>query len=525
MPKRGSEELYDEDEKIDDMDDDVSDQVPNLPPSNMDFPRNDGEKDVDFYRRASKAVRLSQKALSKWTKDNTIPNATKRHFQDGTSGYGRYKTYRRRPRRTMRRRSYGARRYRGRGGYLEDGWNWLKSVVPKGSSSSFGKFVGNAIGGPLVGEAGGHLGQAFANYTGLGAYAPDGSDTLTQNVPSITNTRGDDGAVVVRHKEFIGDVATLSAAFALAYSLKINPGLSNTFPWLSGIAKNFTQYKIEGLMFSYVSTSGSLSTTQALGEIIMACNYNVLDNNFINKQQMLNEVFSVSKVPSLDSVCPVECDRHQTPMDHLLVRSGPVPSGQDARFYDFASFNLATQGSPSAVTLGELWVTYQIALYKPQLNTNGVSVNTGYSMALLAGTSAAGITGVSNQRFGGFGETFSIVGSNCQVSIPWEAFPMNGNIIFTIGGHILAPAAVLYPAIATSFNMAVGPPLFYNLGVFSSSNQSPQSGTTSNTTCYQVSFQGDSDLAAPYLITWPTTWAAPTWSSVWYSLQLVTNPV
>lgn len=282
---------------------------------------------------------------------------------NGAVGYGRYR--RRASRRFGGRRG---RRVRGRGGYISDAYNWLKNKIPAGTAAAVGTGIGSFWGQPMLGA---HWGQKFADYTGVGAYMPSAqvSDvSMDQGVPSIHNERGSDGAVVIQHKEYIQDVVSAGPGFNISFSESLNPGSRRICPWLSQVAVNFSQYKIEGMIFHFVSTSGALSTTQALGEIIMACNYNVGEAAYTTKQQMLSEVMAVSKVPSIDAELGIECDKHQNVLTQMYVRGddGP-PAGQDARFYDFGQVTIATQGQSAAVTLGELWVTYQVALYKPQL--------------------------------------------------------------------------------------------------------------------------------------------------------------
>jgi len=52
----------------------------------------------------------------------------------------------------------------------------------------------------------------------------------------------------------------------------------------------------------------------------------------------------------------------------LYVRSGAVPANADIKLYDLGFFQLSTQGQQAAnVNLGELWVSYDIAFYKPKL--------------------------------------------------------------------------------------------------------------------------------------------------------------
>ncbi|QMW69064.1 capsid protein [Crucivirus-540] len=110
----------------------------------------------------------------------------------------------------------------------------------------------------------------------------------------------------------------------------------------------------------------------------MAANYNSQAQAFRTKAQMLNEVMSISKVPSEDCMMPIECNPSQTTDQGLLfVRNGlQLPSNAgDAKLYDIGNFYIASQGTTlgvgqTSVTLGELHVTYEVCLYKPQLPDN-----------------------------------------------------------------------------------------------------------------------------------------------------------
>jgi len=83
---------------------------------------------------------------------------------------------------------------------------------------------------------------------------------------------------------------------------------------------------------------------------------------------MLNEEFSVSTVPSNQVAHPIECANSQTPVDKLYIRSGAPGSNADLRLYDLGTLSIATQGQQSAsATLGEIWITYEVLLYKPSL--------------------------------------------------------------------------------------------------------------------------------------------------------------
>lgn len=221
---------------------------------------------------------------------------------------------------------------------------------------------------------GAHL---LSRVLGYGAYTGSGG-SIDQDIPIISNPEGTDGPITIRNREYISDVvipANAAGAFQVQQTLPLNAGMSQTWPWLSQIANNFSQYRLEGVQFHYVPTSGSIASQMNLGEVIMAVNYNPSENTFVSKQQMLNQVMSTSVVSCNKGVCAVECNPHQSNNGGLLdVRGGTVTS--DLRFSDLGFFSLATQGQPnsaSAQTIGELWVTYQVALYKPNLASGSPS--------------------------------------------------------------------------------------------------------------------------------------------------------
>lgn len=377
---------------------------------------------------AMKKLRAEQrKSAREWYKSAKPHRAVKLAFADGSTGYGRYR----------RRRYY--RRRRGYGGYWDDAFGKIGGLLGgyKPGSEEAGKAWGNKLWG---------LGRGWVNstlagygrykrrrygrrYRGYGAYVPGVADEVQdQDVPVVTNPGGTDGPVCIRHKEYIGDVVSNNSTnFQMLYQVAINPGNPSMSPWLAQLAQNFTQYKIRGMIFHFKSTSGSLSTTQSLGEIIMAINYNATDPNFTNKQQMLNEIFAVSKVPAFDAECPVECDDKQTMSGGLLYTSqqGLIPVGQDPRFYNLGNFYLAVQGVPANgnTTLGELWVTYQVELYKPQLIST-IIPSTGYSLHWAGSFAASNLNNAVFSKYTGV-----VLYNNFNPALVWNS----NQLIFPVG--------------------------------------------------------------------------------------------
>jgi len=87
-----------------------------------------------------------------------------------------------------------------------------------------------------------------------------------------------------------------------------------------------------------------------------------------NKAELLNEFFASDSRPSEPCIHPIECDPRENPYNVQYVRSGAVPAGEDAKTYDLGMFRCCTQGQGADnITMGELWVTYEVELRKPQL--------------------------------------------------------------------------------------------------------------------------------------------------------------
>lgn len=235
----------------------------------------------------------------------------------------------------------GPRRLKGRGGYAED--------------------IGGAIGSWLGKKAGG----LFKSITGIGEYHVNKNSLLARpsDPPLVTNTAS---ATRIQHREYIQDIFGTTDWTNLSFS--INPGMSETFPWLSTVANAFEQYRFHGILFQFKSTSADAlnSTNTALGTVIMATEYNPLHDSFASKRDMENHVYSTSCAPSTTALHPIECARDVTVLDELFVRNVPV-EGSDLRFSDIGKFQIATVGMQASANIGELWVTYDIELLKPKL--------------------------------------------------------------------------------------------------------------------------------------------------------------
>jgi len=104
---------------------------------------------------------------------------------------------------------------------------------------------------------------------------------------------------------------------------------------------------------------------------MLQTSYRASDSPPGNKAELLNEFWSGEAVPSEVFVHPIECNPKENPFQIQYVRSGTVPSGDSVLMYDLGTTNLAVSGcQTTGNVLGDLWVTYEIELAKPIVDSN-----------------------------------------------------------------------------------------------------------------------------------------------------------
>lgn len=250
-------------------------------------------------------------------------------------------------------RSPGIGRFKGSGDYAGD---WGKQL------SGWGSAIGKGAG--TIADIGSSIGKFF----GFGDYKVHHNSLLTGNTPPRMETHLRSN--IFTHREFLGDVKS-SVDFAIS-QFPLNPGMAVTFPWLHDLADNYEQYRIVGMIFEYQSVYSdavvSSSTTGALGNVIMATEYDSTREAFGTESDMQNHQYTTAAKPSENFLHPIECSVNENPLTVLYVRDSDVLASQDPRMMDLGQFYIATVGMPAADEIcGKLWVTYQVELLKPRL--------------------------------------------------------------------------------------------------------------------------------------------------------------
>lgn len=274
--------------------------------------------------------------------------------------------------------------------------------------------------------------------------------------PAITMTR--DMCRIV-HRELIGSVVG-TAAFTVANSFALNPGLAATFPWLSIMAQGWEQYRFRKLKFCYYTRTGS----NIPGSVILAPDYDAADAAPASEQiaSAFEDVAEDAPWKDIECVCAqlsmaAGTTRHFT-------RSGALAANLDVKTYDVGNLHLCTVDG-TAVNWGKLWVEYDIEFFVPQLpptgqlalvggQVTGATTQTGanpFGVAPTLDTQSAGITmsAASVLTFGSAG-TFL-----CGVRYIGTGITVVGNPTASAGATIVSGGSDIVAA-ATSATQEIG---------------------------------------------------------------------
>jgi hypothetical protein len=371
-----------------------------------------------------------------------------------------------------------------------------------------GDIVGRAAGG-MFGKA--DLGSSIGKWlgTGIGTIFGSGDYTLTgptpsynvltnsNQIPQFTSTKQTN---VVCHREYLGDINGTSAFNNVAYPL--NPGMQQTFPWLSQIAVNYQEYQFHGVVFEFRPLITDFVTSGQPGVVVMATNYNADSPNFANKQIMENSEFATSVKPTCGLVHGIECATNATTLPHRYVRTGAVPTGQDLRLYDYGNFQVATQNNSLTSAIGELWVTYCVEFRKPLLATSGFGVGQSQRYEAAAVTSASPLGTIITSNNGNL-LNFS---RNSSSNVSWTAAPGATFLIYCNYWTIATSGQVIsVPGISSH----TGTEMFWFQNNTASYQPINTTGQTTGEFTYLLSNTGSSDATIGFSLSLTGTFTSP----------------
>lgn len=271
---------------------------------------------------------------------------------------------------------------------------------------------------------------------GRGAYTFS-SSRIAQKIPQFG--AGGEGVTYISNKEQLGLIKTPSdfkGNFALAKLVygtntskdasnlvtvtdlirdcyfRVNVGSELLFPWGTGIARKYEQYKLSGLIFTYESTVNSQNSSwTSMPELIMSSNDNPFLSAPTSAQDMKIQPMSSSGRVDRNLIAGIEC--HPAKMGGSgwkyvvpINMSGAVEGGAEwqtsvgtRQETDHGVFAIAVEGGSASdlaqlqnKTLGRLFVTYRFQLMRPIGKSQVGASNKQYSIATAKDPTSAGMS-------------------------------------------------------------------------------------------------------------------------------------
>jgi hypothetical protein len=380
--------------------------------------------------------------------------------------------------------------------------------------------IGGAVGGKLGSRKGGELvGRFLGKIAGTGDYQVQSNSLYSQSsriqgdsVPTFVSVGR---ATRVVHREYLGDVVASSTvgAFQLQ-SYPINPGLFQSFPWLAGFANQFDEWRPNGIVVCFKSLSSFYSGTSSLGTVVIASDYDVLDSSYTSKVEMENSEFAVSGSAATNLLHPLECRVQERLSNLFYTRSTSVSSTDNLRFFDLCNVQVATAGCTASQVVGELWISYDISLYKPQLYGGISGKNILFSAWNLIGASGANPLGTSNTP-----SSLNILNNYITISSTAHTItfsPLLSGVTFMCqiwiqGTSAANVAPVLTPLVGSGLSLL--PALLGGLSTRKTSGTSADYLDVFPIQIYQSSSGTSPTLTFGTAGTYPT---APTFAAIWF---------
>ena len=297
-------------------------------------------------------------------------------------------------------------RFSGEGGFFDDLGNFFvragKAIIPV--AKDVARVAAPVIGNAIAPGIGGAVGTAAANaFLGEGEYEANDNPMMIAQEPvikynnlinsgslqtkstAIIESAGDEtGDLIFTHNEYIHDLISRTADFHTLERFEINPGVFVSFPLLSQFAQHYEEYDFIQCIFEFKSLVTDGNSTAA-GSVMLCPNYNASNPNLPDKRSIENASGSVSGKVTGSLFCGIECANDKTAYGGIkYVRTVDVdPAGR--RMYDLGFLQIATQGVPAGLAIGELWCRYKVRLSK--LKVGGLkipSVGSGFCLSAAA---------------------------------------------------------------------------------------------------------------------------------------------
>jgi len=247
----------------------------------------------------------------------------------------------------------------------------MKMLTGKGDFVGDVANAGAALAGKGIKWLGSKAKDFVSNLFGFGDYRsntmPSRNTLIGGDVPYINSgSVGRTGSLpaVIRHKEMIANIQSSNGLQVTSYP--VNPGLPQTFPWMSGMASLYQRYRVRGAVVEFVSLVNSYGGANVNGPVVLSARYEVTAPPPVSIQEACNSEFAVSGNPMTNLLMAIECDPKMCPVNVLEVRTGPIPAVTSQQLFDHCIIDVLNSGQlDNTVQIGQLWISYEIELELP----------------------------------------------------------------------------------------------------------------------------------------------------------------
>lgn len=280
------------------------------------------------------------------------------------------------------------------------------------------------------------------------------------------------GCLRIEKWEYLEDISGSTSEFAVAKTLDMNPGMTSSFPWLSGMARLFESYRFEKLDYDLEP----MAPTSATGTIALVPDYNSSDSAPISKVEALEFESAVRTAPWASCTMVSSKSNLQKRLSYFC-RSSDVPSTSTVDLFDTGRLFVCVGDQGGTSKISELWVHYIVEFSTPQFDL---------SLAGLSGFISAS-SGLGNGNL--FGSSATITGSiDMTASTLTLTFnqPFKGLVIGKITGTVITdfqPSGGTATTVETVNSISVGALVAVSNNIVTASKGQTVIFTNACTTC------------------------------------------
>lgn len=202
--------------------------------------------------------------------------------------------------------------------------------------------------------------------------------------PILATATDETGDLFYAFDEYLFDIVPTTSNFETVFFKSINPGLKDSIPLLSQIARNFAEYRFERIICKYrpLVSPGQESVR---GSVDMCTLYNPNASAYTSKRQMVTGSHSMGGAVAEPIWTGIELDSNKTAQGRFLF-TRTMPMKGSLADYDQCKFQVTVQGCEPGLTIGSLFLDYVVRLSKlsPEGSIETLPVGSGASLHMRA---------------------------------------------------------------------------------------------------------------------------------------------